>query len=159
MTPLPRALPAKMRYDARKTRSVLGSGEPVSATAAAAKTKKKTALTVRHLDRYGRFRMPSECAALEWTDIDFAAGRMIINAPKTRRHRSGGAESVRCSPSCDRTWKTFSSWPDPVRRTSSRRSDVRQTCERCSSRSSNERGTQLCTSCSRICEHPAKQSF
>ena len=42
------------------------------------------------LARYGGLRMPSECTTLEWSNIDFAAGRMTINAPKTKRHRSGG---------------------------------------------------------------------
>ncbi|MBB3210610.1 integrase [Rhodopirellula rubra] len=40
--------------------------------------------------RYGGFRMPSECTTLKWSNIDFAAGRMTIHAPKTKRHRSGG---------------------------------------------------------------------
>ena len=42
------------------------------------------------LARYGGLRTPSETAALKWSDLDFAAGRMIINASKTEHHRSSG---------------------------------------------------------------------
>ena len=42
------------------------------------------------LARFGGLRCPSELTTLRWSDVDFAAGRITINAPKTKRHRSGG---------------------------------------------------------------------
>ena len=42
------------------------------------------------LSRYGGLRLPSELTTLTWDGIDFANGKMVINATKTKRHRHGG---------------------------------------------------------------------
>lgn len=46
------------------------------------------------LNRYGGLRSPSETLSLEWQDIDWAKGQMLVHSPKTERHPSGKARMV-----------------------------------------------------------------
>lgn len=43
------------------------------------------------LARYGGLRTPSETLALSWSDVDWTAGKMIVQSPKTEHHE--GKES------------------------------------------------------------------
>lgn len=42
------------------------------------------------LCRFGGLRCPSELVLLRWSDVDLPGGKMVINAPKTEHHSSGG---------------------------------------------------------------------
>ncbi len=46
------------------------------------------------LARWGGLRIPSEAAALVWSDIDFAGKRFIVRASKTEGHDDGGIRIV-----------------------------------------------------------------
>ena len=46
--------------------------------------------TILALCRYGGLRCPSELLELRWQDVDLPAGRMVVHAPKTEHHVSGG---------------------------------------------------------------------
>ncbi|MCA9215276.1 MAG: tyrosine-type recombinase/integrase [Planctomycetales bacterium] len=46
--------------------------------------------TILALCRYGGLRCPSELLKLRWQDVDLPAGKMMIHAPKTEHHASGG---------------------------------------------------------------------
>ncbi len=46
------------------------------------------------LSRYGGLRCPSEHLGLRWSDINLAAGRMIVHSPKTEHHRGKAQREV-----------------------------------------------------------------
>ncbi|MCC7085187.1 MAG: tyrosine-type recombinase/integrase [Pirellulales bacterium] len=46
------------------------------------------------LARYGGLRTPSETLSLRWQDIDWAAGRIVVQSPKTSHHPGKGTRTI-----------------------------------------------------------------
>ncbi len=54
------------------------------------------------LSRYGGMRCPSEVLSLRWQDVDWDAGRIVVQSPKTGDRIPRAPASSPCSRSCDR---------------------------------------------------------
>lgn len=46
------------------------------------------------LARYGGIRIPSEAVGLQWSDVDWARGRLTITSPKTEHHPGQGSRVI-----------------------------------------------------------------
>jgi integrase len=46
------------------------------------------------LARFGGLRIPSEALSLKWSDVDFAADRIRVTAPKTEHHDGRGSREI-----------------------------------------------------------------
>ena len=46
------------------------------------------------LSRYGGLRCPSEVLSLRWQDIDWAAGRIVVQSPKTEHHPGKASRTI-----------------------------------------------------------------
>jgi len=65
------------------------------------------------LSRYGGLRVPSEAAALEWRDIDWAKGRITIRSSKTEAEADGGERVIPLFPEIkDHLLQVFEAAPE-----------------------------------------------
>ncbi len=46
------------------------------------------------LARYGGLRCPSEVLSVRWTDVDWAASRLVVTSPKTAHHEGKGSRVI-----------------------------------------------------------------
>lgn len=50
--------------------------------------------TIVALSRYGGLRCPSEVLSLRWQDIDWEAGRIVVQSPKTEHHAGKASRTI-----------------------------------------------------------------
>jgi integrase len=50
--------------------------------------------TIVALARYGGLRTPSETLSLRWQDVDWEAGRLVVQSPKTEHHAGKASRSI-----------------------------------------------------------------
>ncbi len=70
------------------------------------------------LSRFGGLRCPSEVLSLRWQDIDWDAGRIVVQSPKTEHHPGKASARFRCSRNCGRFCQKPSKWHPTVASTS-----------------------------------------